>query len=687
MAAQGSILGNAVTRKEDPGLLTGSNEYVDDLDIDAAQIVFVRSTMAHAILLEVDISEAVNMPGVLAVYTAENLELTAVNQSEFMDPSMNRPPLASGRVRFVGDIIAAVVAESKSQGVDAAEQIIVDYDPLPANADIEAAVADDAPILWEGAENNVCFAIGNEYDGPDVTEGADVVVSERIVTQRLAGVPMEPNGCVAIPEGDSMTFYASTQAAHGLRDGLAPNLGLEPDNLRVIAPWVGGGFGPKAGLYIEYILCGKAAQQLNQPVRWAEQRGENMVSMAQGRAMVMNAEMGVNKDGSIVGLKARVVADAGAYPAIGAVLPMLTMQLSQAVYDIPAIDFFAQSVVTNTTFIGAYRGAGRPEATQMVERVLDKAAAAIGMDPAEIRRKNYLQPDAFPLTTLVGANYDSGEYERSLDAVLEASGYSELRAEQTRRRETNDPMLLGIGVSSYVEVTAPIGLHVEYGSCEINDDGSATIKVGTSSHGQGHDTAFSMLVNDVLGIPMDQVNHVDADTETVARGSGTMGSRSLQAGGSAVYEASKVVLEKGKQLAATLLEASADDIVVGDGALQVAGVPAKSVSWAELASAAAEQEIEGGLAHELDFDGTDSTYPFGSHVAVVEVDSETGEVELLRHIAVDDCGTILNPMLVHGQQHGGIAQGVAQALWEHVQYDEDAKGSNTFGPFPLDFFK
>ena len=672
MAAQGSILGNAVTRKEDPGLLTGSNEYVDDLDIDAAQIVFVRSTMAHAILLEVDISEAVNMPGVLAVYTAENLELTAVNQSEFMDPSMNRPPLASGRVRFVGDIIAAVVAESKSQGVDAAEQIIVDYDPLPANADIEAAVADDAPILWEGAENNVCFAIGNEYDGPDVTEGADVVVSERIVTQRLAGVPMEPNGCVAIPEGDSMTFYASTQAAHGLRDGLAPNLGLEPDNLRVIAPWVGGGFGPKAGLYIEYILCGKAAQQLNQPVRWAEQRGENMVSMAQGRAMVMNAEMGVNKDGSIVGLKARVVADAGAYPAIGAVLPMLTMQFSQAVYDIPAIDFFAQSVVTNTTFIGAYRGAGRPEATQMVERVLDKAAAAIGMDPAEIRRKNYLQPDAFPLTTLVGANYDSGEYERSLDAVLEASGYSELRAEQTRRRETNDPMLLGIGVSSYVEVTAPIGLHVEYGSCEINDDGSATIKVGTSSHGQGHDTAFSMLVNDVLGIPMDQVNHVDADTETVARGSGTMGSRSLQAGGSAVYEASKVVLEKGKQLAATLLEASADDIVVGDGALQVAGVPAKSVSWAELASAAAEQEIEGGLAHELDFDGTDSTYPFGSHVAVVEVDSETGEVELLRHIAVDDCGTILNPMLVHGQQHGGIAQGVAQALWEHVQYDEDA---------------
>lgn len=671
MAAQGSILGNAVTRKEDPGLLTGSNDYISDLDIDAAQVIFVRSTMAHASLLEVDTSEATSMPGVLAVYTADNLEIAAVNQSEFMDPSMNRPPLAVGRVRFVGDIVAAVVAETHSQAVDAAEQVVVDYDPLPANVDIEAAAAEGAQILWEGADSNVCFAIGNEYDGPDVTDGADAVVSERIVTQRLAGVPMEANGCLAIPEGDSMTFYASTQTAHGLRDALAPNIGMEPENLHVIAPWVGGGFGPKAGLYIEHVLCAKAAQELTRPVRWIEQRGENMVSMAQGRAMVMNAELGVNKDGSIVGLKARVVADAGAYPAIGAILPMLTMQLSQAVYDIPAIDFFAQSVVTNTTFIGAYRGAGRPEATQMVERILDKAANAIGMDPAELRRKNYLQPGAFPLTTLVGANYDSGEYERALDAVLEASGYSDLRAEQARRREADDPMLLGIGVSSYVEVTAPIGLHVEYGSCEINDDGSATIKVGTSSHGQGHDTAFSMIVNDVLGIPMDQVNHVDADTEKVARGAGTLGSRSLQAGGSAVYEASQVVLEKGKQLAASLLEASADDIVVGEGALQVAGVPAKSISWADLATAAVEQDIEGGLAHELDFDGSDATYPFGSHVAVVEVDRETGHVELLRHVAVDDCGTILNPMLVNGQQHGGIAQGIAQALWEHFQYDED----------------
>jgi aerobic carbon-monoxide dehydrogenase large subunit len=671
MAASGSILGNAVLRKEDAGLLTGANKYSDDLDLGATQIVFVRSTMAHATIESIDTSDAESMPGVIGVFTSENLEMASVNGFPDLGDHMNRPPLASGRVRFVGDIVVAIVAETREQGTDASEAVVIDYEPLPVITDIEAAAAPDAPVIWETMDNNICFAISNEYDGPDVLEGADAVVSERIVTQRLAGVPMEPNGCIAIPDGDSMTFYASTQAAHSLKAGLAPNLGYDDEQLRVLAPWVGGGFGPKAAFYVEYVICGKAAQALGRAVKWTEQRGENMVSMAQGRSMVMNAEMGVNNDGSIVGMRCNVLADAGAYPAIGAILPMLTMMLSQAVYDMPRIDFSAMTAVTNTTFIAAYRGAGRPEATQMVERILDKAAAAIGMDSAEIRRKNFLQPDAFPLTTIVGSNYDSGEYEKALDAVLEASGYTELRAEQARRRDAGDSKVLGIGVSSYVEVTAPIGLHVEYGSCAINDDGSATIKVGTSSHGQGHDTAFSMLVEDTLGIPMDQVTHIDADTEQVRSGSGTLGSRSLQAGGSAIYEASKVVLEKGKQLAANLLEASVDDIVVGEGALQVAGVPAKSVSWADLASAAKDQDIEGGLAHELDFDGQDSTYPFGSHVAVVEVDTETGHVDLVRHVAVDDCGTILNPMLVNGQQHGGIAQGIAQALWEKVQYDED----------------
>lgn len=682
MASSGSILGNAVRRKEDPGLLTGTNKYFDDLDVGSVQVVFVRSTMAHAIIESIETVEAEAMPGVLGVYTSKNLEMAAVNGFPMVDPAMDRPPLATDRVRFVGDIIAAIVADTMRQAVDAAEQIIIDYSPLPANADVEAAITESASVIWEGQPSNICLETAlpemEIQNSTDPFIGADVVVNERILTQRLAGVPMEPNGCVAIPgESGKLKFFVSTQNAHSVRDALAPNLGMDPEDLHVLAPWVGGGFGPKAGLYVEHIIVAKCALALGQAVKWTEQRGENMVAMGHGRAMVMNAEMGVKKDGTIVGLRARVLAETGAYPGIGAFLPVLTQTLSQAVYNIPTIHFQAHSVVTNTTTTVAYRGAGRPEATQMVERILDKAAQAIGMDPAEIRRKNYIQPDQFPMTTITGANYDSGDHEKSLDAVLVASDYSTLRVEQAKRRAANDNKMLGIGLASYVEVTAPLGLHAEYGKCEINADGSATIRVGTSSHGQGHDTAFSMIVEDMLGIPSADVTHIDADTEEVKQGAGTMGSRSLQTAGSAIYEASKVVLEKGKQLAANMLEASADDIVVGEGALQVAGVPAKSVSWAELAAAVNDDSVrpsdmDGGLDHELVFDEGDSTFPFGSHVAVVEVDRETGEVELLRHIAVDDCGTILNPMLVTGQQHGGIAQGIAQALWEQVQYDEDA---------------
>ena len=690
MAAAGSILGNPVQRREDPGLLTGANHYVDDLDIDAARVAFVRSPEAHADVTSIDTSEAESMGGVLAVYTAENLPADAFQGFPMIDPAYNRPPLATGRVRYVGDLVAAVVAETQSQANDAAEAVAVDYSPRPVVSDFERAADPDSPVVWDGQASNVCFPFAipppdeetGERPSVDALAGADQVVSERIVTQRLAGVPMEPNGCVAVPgEGGSMTLYLSTQAAHSMKEALAPSLGLEADQLRVVAPWVGGGFGPKANCYVEYIVAGKAAQALGRPVRWTETRTENMQSMVQGRAMVMNVDLGVRNDGSIVGLKAHVNADAGAYPVIGAILPLLTGMLSQAVYDIPVIDFVSQTVVTNTTPIGAYRGAGRPEATQMVERILDKAAAAIGMDPAEIRRKNYLQPDAFPAALQTGVVYDSGEYELALDAVLEASGYADLRAEQQARRDAGDSKLLGIGVASYVEITAPVGLHVEYGSTEVHEDGTATIRVGTSSHGQGHATAFAQIVEGVLGISMDDVTHVDADTDEVPSGAGTLGSRSLQTAGSAVYLSSQAVLEKGKQLAAHLLEASADDIVVAEGGLAVAGVPTSSVSWADIAKLANDDSarpagITAGLMAEENFDGSDATFPFGSHVAVVEVDSDTGEVELLRHVAVDDCGTIMNPLIVNGQQHGGIAQGIAQALYEHVEYDDDANPLN-----------
>jgi carbon-monoxide dehydrogenase large subunit len=401
-----------------------------------------------------------------------------------------------------------------------------------------------------------------------------------------------------------------------------------------------------------------------------------MVSLVQGRDYVMTARLGVTAAGKIVGLDGSVVASAGAYPGLGAILPMLTQMMSVGVYAIPNVRFKATTALTNTTTIGAYRGAGRPEATQLIERVVDVAADLIGMDPSEIRRLNFLQPGQFPLTTTTGAGYDSGEYERALDAVLKASGYAELRAEQARRRTSGDAKQLGIGLSSYVEVTAPVGLHVEFGAVEIHDDGSASVFAGTSAHGQGHHTAFAMLASDVLGIPMDQITLVNSDTARVPRGAGTMGSRSLQTAGSAIHVASNEVLDRARKIAGHLLEAPADDIVVGEGGVHVAGVPSKGVSWAELAVVSRDaSKLPDGLEpetlrHELDFDGTGSTFPFGSHVSVVEVDTETGEVTMLRHVAVDDCGRILNPLLVAGQQHGGIAQGAAQALYEWVQYDD-----------------
>jgi carbon-monoxide dehydrogenase large subunit len=620
------------------------------------------------------------MPGVLAVYHAagDDLGVPGLQGFAMMPPTLNRPVFASDTVRFVGDIVAAVVAETTAQAMDAAEAVVVDYDPLPAVMTAAEALAPDATLLFPEHGSNICF--GTEFpegDDSDPIEGAAAIGEVTMVSQRLAGVPMETNGILAVPTDGGLTLWISHQAPHSAHGTYAPMLGLEPENLRVVCPWVGGGFGPKAATYVEHLVAGAAALKLGRPVKWIATRSEDMVSLVQGRDYTMTARLGVGSDGKIVGLDVSVVACAGAYPAIGAILPMLTQMMAVGVYEIPKVRSKAVMALTNNTTIGAYRGAGRPEATQLIERVLDVAAGEIGMDPAEIRRVNFLQPESFPLTTPTGANYDSGEYEKALDAALKASDYKSLRVEQSKRRTAGDSKVLGIGVSSYVEVTAPVGLHVEFGAVEVNDDGTATVYAGTSVHGQGHATAFAMLASDVLGIPMDQINLVNSDTDRVPRGAGTMGSRSLQTAGSAIHVASNEVFSRAQKIAAHLLEASPDDIVAGEGGVHVAGVPANALSWADLATASRDaSKLPSGLEpaplrHELDFDGSDSTYPFGSHVSVVEVDTETGDVTMLRHVAVDDCGRILNPMLVNGQQHGGIAQGAAQALYEWMQYDTD----------------
>jgi carbon-monoxide dehydrogenase large subunit len=683
----GSILGHAVVRLEDPALLTGASKYVDDLDSPgAARVVFVRSTIAHGTLRSVDVDSARAMPGVLAVYHAggDDLALAPFQSFPMLSEAFNRPVFARERVRFVGDIVAALVAETGPQAVDAAEAVVVEVEPLPVVVSQAAALGAEAPLLFPDSGSNVCFAT-TFGAGEDPLVGAETVAEVAMVSQRLAGVPMEPNGCLMVPgePPGGITCWISHQAPHSVQPALAAVLGLEPGAVRVVCPWVGGGFGPKASAYVEYLVAAAAAMQLGRPVRWAETRSEDMVALVHGRDYTMNAKLGLAKDGKIVGLDASVVASGGAYPAIGAVLPMLTQMMVVGVYDIPKVRFQGTTVVTNTTPVGAYRGAGRPEATQLIERVLDVAADQLGIDPAEIRRRNFIDPAAFPITTVTGGSYDSGDYAKALDAALAAAGYDELRAEQTRRRAAGDPVQLGIGVSAYVEVTAPLGLHTEYGAVEIHDDGTASMAVGTSAHGQGHHTAFAMVASEVLGIPMNKIRLVNSDTAAVPRGTGTLGSRSLQTAGNAVLAASKEVLVRAQHIAAHQLEASPDDMVVGEGGLVVAGSPGRTVSWEALAVASRDRsrlpdELEPGpLRHEGDFDGTNSTFPFGAHVSVVEVDTETGNVTMRRHIAVDDCGRILNPLLVRGQQHGGIAQGAAQALFEWVQYDNDGNPLTT----------
>ena len=682
MSTSGSILGNAVRRTEDPRLLRGEAQYVEDLTpVGTVHLAFVRSTMAHARLTGVDTSEAEAMPGVVTVATHETLGLAALQGFVMLPPAFNRPPLADGVVRFVGDIVAVVVAETRAQAIDAVDAVIVDYEPLPVVVDPEAALAEDAPLLFPEHGSNLAIEF-NFGEDPTIFDDADVVVTGRFVNQRLAAVPLEVNGVLVEPTADGqLTVTVPTQAPFSVRDPLAAAVGLEPDHVRVVARDVGGGFGAKSGAYCEYVIAAALALRLDRPVKWTETRSENMVSMTHGRAQVQYAELGVKRDGRIVGLRARIVADGGAYAATGAFLPFLTRMMGQGVYDIPKVEINARSALTNTTATAAYRGAGRPEATQMLERIVDIAADELGIDPVEMRRRNFLPPERFPLTTVTGANYDVGEYAQALDEALRVAGYDDLLREQAARRERGDTRQLGIGVGCYVEVTAG-GLFKEYGAIEVHDDGTVTATVGTSAHGQGHETSFAMIISELLGVPMDAVRLIQSDTALVPRGSGTMGSRSLQIAGSALFEASEGVIAQAKQLAAHLLEADVADIVLDGGSFNVAGVPAAALSWAELAQAVHDDsrrppDMEPALAVALDFDQGDATFPFGAHVAVVEVDVETGRVEQLRHIAVDDCGRIINPLLVTGQQHGGIAQGIAQALFEEVVYDVDGNPLTT----------
>jgi carbon-monoxide dehydrogenase large subunit len=668
--------GTAVRRLEDPPLIKGTGTYTDDVRLpDALHAVFVRAEIAHALITRVDTAAAAAAPGVVGAFSAADLDLGPLPPGPMAPDDMLRPVLASERVRFQGEAIAVVVAGTREQAVDASELVEVDYEPLDVVVDPEAALADDAPVLFPDKGSNVAFEAGAQ-EQDDVLAGADVVVRSRFINQRLAAVPMEPAGAVAAPAEDTggVLLYAPVQAPHTARDIVAGSLGLDTEKVRVIVPNVGGGFGARIAAYPEQVIVAALALRLGRPVRYVESRWETMIAMQHGRAQVQDVELGARNDGTLVGIRVRVIADCGAYPGDAVLMPFLTGQMASGVYRIPRVDFAYRCTVTNTTPIGAYRGAGRPEATALVERAMNQLAARLDLDPAELRRRNFIPPDDFPHKTVAGATYDSGEYARALEGVLEAAGYDDLRAEQARRRSDGDTRQLGIGLATYVELT---GLGAEMGSCTVGEEGLVTVKTGTSPQGQGHETTWAQLVSWTLGVPMADVRIVHSDTGRVPRGMGTMGSRTLQVGGTAMINATREVLAKGRELAAHLLEASVDDVTVVPGrGLGVAGDPSSVVSWAQLAAAAADpaqlpEGMEPGLDAEADFETPDSSYPFGAHVAVVEVDVETGMAKLVRYVTVDDSGRIANPLLAEGQIHGGIAQGVAQALYEGMAYDED----------------
>ena len=667
-----NLVGQRVRRREDPRLVTGQGQYVDDLRLPGAlHATFVRSPWAHARITGIDASAARELDGV-QVFAATELGLGKDPPPPFLtlDESWHRPFLAGEKVRFAGEAVAVVLADSGERSVDAAELVAVDYEPLPAVTDAVRAL-DGEVVLFEEAGTNLCLDRPPE-GGDDLFDGCEVVADGVITSQRISACPIEPRATAAVPGEDGrLTVWLSTQTPHSDRDGLAAALDVAPEAIRVVAPDVGGGFGSK-GLSVEDVIVAKLALTTGRPVRWTETRSENLTTMGHGRATRIEFRIGGSREGTIGALRLRLLGDAGAYPGIGAVLPNLTALMGSGVYRIPKIDAEIKAVVTNTTPTGAVRGAGRPEATQAMERAVDVFAAEAGLDPIEVRRRNFIPADAFPFTTAAGAQYDSGEYAKALDMALAHAGYDQLRAEQNRRREQRSSRQLGIGFSTYVEITNGVA-EKEFGAVEITADGEAIVKTGSFSHGQGHETTFAQIVADRMGIPLERITVLKGDTDAVARGTGTYGSKSVQIGGVAAGQASDRVVERGKRLAADELEASVEDMVLdlAAGRFHVAGAPQSGLDWRELARRLGDRGQLPELAVAVDLVESQPSFPFGAHIAVVEVDLETGEVILKRMIAVDDAGLIINPLLAEGQVHGGVAAGVAQALFEEIAYDEE----------------
>jgi aerobic carbon-monoxide dehydrogenase large subunit len=661
-----------IKRLEDARLLKGQGIYMDDLPLEnALHMKVVRSSQAHARITNVDTSAAQTVPGVVAVFTSSDLEpLYVTGDKVESSNAAHHPVLAKDTVRYVGQPVAVVLAETKLAAEDAAYEVLVSYEALEAVISPFEAL-DNKTLLHPDLKTNVAYTKTlNVGDATSVFAKAHKIVGERIHNQRVAPQPMETRGVAAKFDGETITLWSSTQGAHDLRDDVVAALGIDKDNLRVITPDVGGGFGAKITGYAEDVLVAYLAKKLERPVKWIESRSENLLSMTHGRDQIAELEVACDDEARVIGMRGRIIADLGAYllkftaETAPGTLPML-----QGPYHyLEHFDVELVEVYTNKTPTSAYRGAGRPEATFFLERLMNLVALEFNLDPAEVRKRNLIPANAFPYKTVAGAEYDSGDYPMVLEKLLETAKYTELRQKQQEARKQG--RYLGIGLSSYVECCA---YGWERATVRINQDGTATVLTGVSPHGQGGATSFAQIVAEELGIAPENVEVIYGDTKKVRTGQGTSGSRTLVVGGSAILEAAKKVREKLLNLAAHVLEASPNDLELSSGSVNVKGVPTKRVTVKELAGMASSSDLPSELQGELEDTGKYSvgmaTSPFGSHLCVVEVNPNTGEVEILEYICIDDCGTTMNPLLVEGQVHGGIAQAIGQALYEQVTYD------------------
>ena len=693
-------IGKRRTRKEDQHLITGRSTFVDNMTLPGmAHLAILRSPLAHATITSIDASPARERPGVIAAFTGQdfagsqgNLPCAWPVTPDMVNPGY--PSLAVTQVNFAGEAVAVVAARTRAQAQDALEAIEVDYDPLPPVIDLEAALAAGAPLVHPDTTSNRCYtwsfesgAAGTGGAIEDALAAAEVTVSRRFIQQRLSPSFMEPRSTVVQPDGDGITIWSATQIPHILRTLLALTLGIPEHKVRAIAPDVGGGFGGKIRVTPEEVICVLVARKLDRPVKYTESRSETLVAAHHGRAQIQDVTVTARRDGTVTGLDVHLRADLGAYlSTIGPGIPLLGAFMYPGIYKFPAYRFVCDGVFTTKVCTDAYRGAGRPEATFAVERIMTELANELGMDQIELRRRNWIRHEEFPFTTVAGLNYDTGNYEAATDRAVELMGWEELKREQQARRGAGNLVQLGLGVSTYTEMCGIAPSRVlgslnfgsggwEHASVRVLPTGKVQVVTGISPHGQGHETGFSQIVADRLGIAFEDVEIIHGDTLTSPKGLDTYGSRSLVVGGIAVVKALDKVIEKARRIAAHLLEASQDDLDFAAGSFRVKGSSGSSVSMTDIAFAAfTAHNLPDGMEPSLDsdatFDPVNFSFPHGTHLCAVEVDTETGFVTIPKYVCVDDCGTPVNPLLIEGQVHGGVAEAIGQALHEEAVYDD-----------------